>query len=271
MYTEMKFENGGDMEVFFHLIVHCNDIPAMSSGGEAAKERLYIIPFMSTWVKNAPATREEQDEKGLYPRDNRFADNFQKGWGQALLWILVQYYPTYMKEGLNKPPIVDQVTKEYWMRTDKFAMYIRESIDYPVLNDGTPDDSTYITIFDMYKDYCLWFDEAFGQSKEKADRPTFQKEMEDRLGKMDGSKWVALALKKRGMPAEATKGKGGHAMRKNTGSQFSQGMGQAPIGQMGTVPIGIMGTNNKDLENLNTSHGMLPPSNTAFAQFLQGK
>jgi phage/plasmid-associated DNA primase len=191
MYCRLLNENGGDMELYFHMIIHCNDIPELTSGGPAAMKRLLIIPFLSQWVpaKEAPKTIEEQYEKRKFKMNPKFEDNFKEHkWGPAFLWILVNYYHFLMTEGIEEPDIVKEVKENYRDLNDQYNMFIREFLEFPKLSTGEPDGMKCMTTHDMYNHFKIWYKETY-TDKQPPHKPIFIREMSDRIGPPDIAMW----------------------------------------------------------------------------------
>ena len=92
-FARALHENGGDVQAMFKLILMCNKIPPIPTGGKAVKNRTRILPFMSTWVTNAPESEEEQFQRRLFKMDPFFEKQIPN-LAKAFMWVLVRYdYP----------------------------------------------------------------------------------------------------------------------------------------------------------------------------------
>jgi phage/plasmid-associated DNA primase len=240
MFVRMLNENGGDMELFFHLIIQCNDIPPITSGGAAAQRRIYIIPFLSKWVENAPEDEAEQFATRTFPMDLHFEDVLKAKLGPAILWVLVQYYPIYLREKLRTPAIVKEVTDAYWRENDKYCRFINDQVEDATLPDGTPDTTKFITVQDLYKEFRLWYNDNYSDNMPPS-KPIFEKEMQakNRLGKLDGNLWRGKRQNAKGISADFKKhAKGPTVMTGNVVPPIPMTMGTRP-GVPVSVPLAV--------------------------------
>ena len=108
-------ENRGSFEPMFKMILYCNAVPPVEEADEATMNRITVVPFLSVYCQDAPATEEEQFHQKKFPMDPLFEDKVKK-FRKPMLWLMVHYFNRYMTEGLSKPPLVKQYTEKYWKR-----------------------------------------------------------------------------------------------------------------------------------------------------------
>jgi len=191
-FARLLHENGGEVQAMFKLILMCNKIPPIPTGGKAVKTRTRIIPFLSTWVNNPPESENEQFELRLFKKDP-FFDRQIPNLAKAFLWVLVQYYPKYIEEGLNEPNIIQQATSQYWQENDIYQQFINESIIRAMTDDGNPDLSATLSHSEIYREFKFWFKESFPGSK-CPDSPTAKIEFINKLGKQHKKRWCGIRL-----------------------------------------------------------------------------
>lgn len=162
-FARFLMENGGKMDATFKLILMCNKIPKIPNGDRAIRNRLRVIPFFSKWVKTgAPATEAEQMATKTFKQDP-FFDRKIPELAQAFIWVLVQYFPRYMAEGLaEEPEIIQAETRKYWDENDCYQMFANECLQPAVLADGeTRDENATLTASEIYAAYKPWFKDNF--------------------------------------------------------------------------------------------------------------
>lgn len=112
-YGMIKRLTGGDdfycdgqcVTTTFKLISCTNNKSMFEGCHDSIKNRIKIIPFLSTFSERAPTTLTEQVKQCHFRADPFFMDNIDS-FRDAFRWILEQYLPFYLREGLNMPDIV---------------------------------------------------------------------------------------------------------------------------------------------------------------------
>lgn len=199
-FARYLHDNGGEVQAMFKLILMCNKVPSIPTGGKAVKNRTRIIPFLSTWVVNPPPTEEEQYSRRLFKMDP-FFDRQIPDLAKAFMWVLVEYYPKYISEGLQEPAIIAQATENYWQDNDIYQQFITEYIvratrPNPETGELEPDTNATLTHGDVYREFKNWFRESFPGAK-CPDSPTVKLELVARLGKQQNRRWTGIRLAQR--------------------------------------------------------------------------
>ena len=158
-FARMCNENGGSIEAMFKTILMCNDIPPIPSGGQAVRNRLSALPFLSKWVENPPETEEEQKKQRRFLLDPFFEDNIPS-LAPAFMFLLVQYYPIYIREGIIDPQIVKDTTEQYWRENDPYQNFHEEMVVEAKIRGATGEESidmgaslTFTDLFGAFKSY----------------------------------------------------------------------------------------------------------------------
>ena len=132
-------ENETEVEATYKLNFLYNKPPSFKATDNSIKNRYKgNIPFLSKFSDDAPADVSEQIRLKIFPKDKNFQENIPR-LAPAILWVWVQYFGTYISEGLDPPPIVVNRLKEYWEKNDQYFQFIKESIDL-VFMPGTISD-----------------------------------------------------------------------------------------------------------------------------------
>jgi phage/plasmid-associated DNA primase len=185
------FQKGGAIEQFYKLILLCNEIPDFSQIEKAIIIRVLLIPFKACFCNDAPEDEDEQYSQKRFPRDDTLEDKIPE-LSTAFLWILVQYYPKYIKEGIkNRPSIVIKTNDEHWMEKDPYQCFITENL----IRTGNPDDTIKYT--EVFKTFKAWYIENYGMDKDtlKQDHVISQLKQSIRLGVASDRRWKGWRFK----------------------------------------------------------------------------
>lgn len=186
-------ENGGAITASFKLILQCNDVPLIPHPDKAIKNRLCIVPFLSTWTKNPPKTIEEQIKQRLFKMDTTFESKLA-GYAPAFLWILVKRYTDYCKEGLVQPQIIKDVTDEYWQQNDMYFQFISEDLEYVYIKDKEINPDAQLTVPQAFTRFKDWIAEFYPGIK--INRKNFIEAIDSRLNqKSHGKRWLGLKIR----------------------------------------------------------------------------
>lgn len=194
-YARNCNENGGAITATFKLILQCNDVPLIPHPDKAIKNRLTIIPFLSTWVRNPPKTTEEQKKERKFKMDTTFESKLA-AFAPAFLWILVQRYTIYCTEGLIAPEIIKEHTEEYWRQNDMYFQFINEDLEYVYVKEKDKELDSNVTLgvpqaYTRFKDWCTEF-----YPGTKINRKNFTEAIDSRLNqKSHNKRWFGIRLK----------------------------------------------------------------------------
>lgn len=196
-FARALHDNGGDVQAMFKLILMCNKIPPIPTGGKAVKNRTRILPFMSTWVHNAPDDEAEQYSRRLFKMDPFFEKQIPN-LAKAFMWVMVQYYPRYMNEGLAEPPIIQDHTRQYWQDNDIYQLFINDClVPVYIVENGQQTDrldpSATLLQTEVYREFKNWFKETFPGTK-VPDSPTVKGELIAKLGKQSNKRWHGVRI-----------------------------------------------------------------------------
>jgi P4 family phage/plasmid primase-like protien len=178
-FARFLHDNGSKINPTFKLFLMCNKIPIIPSSDDAIKERLVIIPFQSKWVYNAPDNIEEQYRLRRFKLDPEFENKLPR-LANAMLWIMVQYYDKYIKDGLTKPDIINKLIDQYWEENNIYYQFKKE---YLVV-----DADNKVSVKDLYYEFKLWYEQNFPGFK-IPNKTIFATELSSMLGKVVGGYW----------------------------------------------------------------------------------
>ena len=153
------FQKGKDVKEIkplFKLVFICNSLPVVRQSDKAFWNRVKVIPFESTFVRdedpNPPAaTFEEQLKEKRFPRDENFGDKIPDLL-PAFAWYLLEHRKllvTNKKKRTSEPEKVRLATISYQKTNDIYRKYIDECI--------IEDKKSFITSTELHNDFKLWY------------------------------------------------------------------------------------------------------------------
>lgn len=143
-WARALYSNGCTIRPQFTLILYVNQAPSHNGSSDPAVERrMVLVPFDSCFKTNAPESEEEQWKQRIFKADPFFEEKVIPTLAESYLWILLEFYKLYIKEGCKKPQSVIDKTEVYKASNDIFKQFIQESIeitedplDYVLENDA---------------------------------------------------------------------------------------------------------------------------------------
>lgn len=192
-FARFLHQDGGKIKSMFKTVVNCNTPPSFAKKEEALTNRVKIFPHLSVWTKKAPSSVEEQFKLGLFPKDEHFEKVIPE-LAPAFIWLAIQFYPIYSKEGLDDPEIVKTVTDKYWNDNDMYIAFKRDSIVGAIDAKGNRDMTAKLTVIDVYNEFMDWL-KTYDKTMGCPSRPKFEKELIIRWGPLQDDYWPGLAFK----------------------------------------------------------------------------
>lgn len=187
-FTRKLYDNGGTILPIFKVFLMCNRIPYIPAADDAVKERLVIIPCKSKWVHNAPDSIDEQYRQRTFKVDPNFYNHRLPNLGSAMLWIMVKYFPRYVKELLyNRPKEVEDTIREFWEENDVFLKFYRQCLMVSDNNIRLPVDAA-------FNEFKNWYMNNFPGFKAKITVNTFKDEISKYIGKPQRGGWIGVKL-----------------------------------------------------------------------------
>lgn len=156
VYSRKLYENGSVSKPTYKLVLFCNHPPIIPNSDKAIKNRVIVIPFLSTWVNNPPETEEEQRTKRLFKKDPRFENKIPE-LAPKFLFLLTCVYPKFYADCVQKPetipPIIVHYTERFWNENDPYSnfenLYIEE------------DMNSFIPVHKLYEAFKDWYKKNF--------------------------------------------------------------------------------------------------------------
>ena len=185
-------KNGDDIKATPKVVIVCND-PSEIENDKAMRNRLKYYPFLGTWADDAPKTEEEQIKTWTYKNDPMFAEKIPQ-LATAMLWLMVEYYPLYIAEGVRDvPPIVKKYTDNYWKSVDKYYQFAADKME-PVPESSNSNASS-VDMNQVYMAFKIWHKDTFNGAK-IPDKERVKKEFVERWGDLNNNGyWTHIRFK----------------------------------------------------------------------------
>lgn len=165
------FQKGRDIvesrQQFRIACTYNKEPPINDASVDAFWERIAVAPFTTKWSFTAPRDPEEQKRLRIYARDMEFEDRI-KHLAPAMLWLAVEDYPKYFREGLPLCDKIIKATRNYRAHSDYYLNFINNAL--------RTNPTSVVTLRRMYNHFRSWYIGRFPNSKPPSD-PFFQREM----------------------------------------------------------------------------------------------
>lgn len=169
----------------FKMVMTCNDLPRVSSNDRGTWRRISVVDFPSKFVDEP-----DPDEPYEFKIDDEL-DLKLKQWPEAFMFILIQYFKKYKKNGIKEPTEVKRNTEDYQFDSDMFISFFNERL--VEVNNA---DSGGIKLDDIYFMYQDWYKQANGQNAKCPSRKDLNDNMIKKYGKKKSNSktWFGLAF-----------------------------------------------------------------------------
>lgn len=186
-YARELYAEGRIISYQDKILIVCNYPPPVAHEA-AIEERIINLEFGSKCVWNPPPTRDEQIEQRLFHRDPLF-DRKLPGMIDAGLWIMVQMFPIYAREGISQQPrAIVETTKAYWDSINRYKIFIDENM--------TEDKSESADAFLTFNEFHRWYEHKYKRDEVPL-KEIVVKELSARLGDPVDGAWEGWALRKK--------------------------------------------------------------------------
>lgn len=190
----------------FTSIMMCNEPPKIPASDEATWNRIRVIMFESLFPKptradvKVPETLKEQYKQKVFPQDPYFDDKID-GYVDALMWLLLERFKLYLKNGLVEPNEVKYYTNQYQLSNDIYKQFINDKIV------KVEDETKIMNIKEAYQKFRVWLAINYPAlpKEEKIGQTLFAQEIEQRLkpkkpkpkkgASPSSTKWLGLVFR----------------------------------------------------------------------------
>lgn len=148
------FQKGRDIKPFVPLCIYvfiCNKEPDIKNSNDSALwSRFRVCPFESTFVapEDAPATREEQVRRKIFPKDVNFVNDVSK-LKEALAFYLLEHWKKTKDHEIETPMSVKKASENYRANNNLLARFFKETMEQD--ENGVTDLKEFMSRF---SDFC---------------------------------------------------------------------------------------------------------------------
>ena len=147
-YSRDLYQRGKEVreiQPMYKIFIICNDLPNIRKGGDKATwNRVRVIPFESTFTRDAPDDLKEQYNTKTFPIDTRMAEKLGALTG-PLAWMLLQHRHVPRSPD---PPLVVAETQNYKTSNDVVGRFLQDNLV------EAPDSLfSMFTLYSIYNDF----------------------------------------------------------------------------------------------------------------------
>ena len=219
-YTRTLQAEGGEVKITFKLVMTSNKVPVFVNADQAMENRVRLIPFGAKWVADAPESEEEQIRLRRFKR-NPFFEKRIPILAQSFLWLMTQYYPYYIAEGLVSPAIVVETTRAYWQDNDIYAQFAADNIQEVYDDLGAKDTMVKTSLTQIYTAFKIWYKDSFPNGK-VPERNVVKTELGIRWGRIQNNCWYGIRLVENNPGGDMAASLGGRPMTQPTVSPVTK-------------------------------------------------
>ena len=131
----------------FKLALCCNHLPKVPPNDEACWRRLRVVEFIAKF-KDFP-----NPDNPLEFQKDEFLHDKMYSWKEAFMYLLLQYYKKYRREGIREPDEVTKATEEYQKMCDIYVEFVMDTME-------KHEDST-LKLEETFQAFRVWYRENF--------------------------------------------------------------------------------------------------------------
>lgn len=160
MKSRDLFQGMEEITIMYKPFLQTNFPPEFTDTGRAVKARIDLLPFIATFVDDAPNSLEEQIKTRRFPKVLELEEEVGN-LGSAMLWCMVNDFPDYTRHNLktNIPSFIIDNSRSYWEEKDMYTAFINDTLNLdpidPISKLRRGKDN--VTIQEIYKVFQIWF------------------------------------------------------------------------------------------------------------------
>lgn len=165
----------------FKLWLLCNEIPKVPPHDQGTWRRMVSIECNSKFVDNPNPNNPYE-----FPIDRELSQKIDS-WREGFLWLMIEYYREYKKEGLVLPECLIKTTEEYRRSCDSYSNFIDEYVckvtpEMQQEQKQRGKRSASVRIDDLYGEFEDWYDEYY-KGKRAVSKADFIDYLKKKYGK----------------------------------------------------------------------------------------
>ena len=169
----------------------CNVLPQVSDNDDGTWRRIRVVEFISSFVDEP-----NKNIKFQYKIDTNLGDkiNVDGPWVEPFIYLVLEYYKKYKKNGMKEPAAVKKCTQEYKSESDLFSQFISEKI----ITTDNP-SSAPVKLADLYFVFQEWIRQTRGHNTKCPSRPELATNMNKHFGENTSNNnknlWNGISIK----------------------------------------------------------------------------
>jgi len=168
----------------FKPVLTCNILPEVNANDRGTWRRMRVVDFISIFKHNPDPNN---------PHEFMIDENLEEKlmvWKEAFMYILLEEYKKYKKEGIVEPTEVLNATRTYQYDNDNFSEFFDEYI--VEVNKNKSDGITLTEIYTMYKD---WYKKIKGKESGSPKRKDLKNNLIKKYGAPKFTTWFNITFK----------------------------------------------------------------------------
>lgn len=156
-----------DFKPQFKMVFCCNHLPSLPPDDEGTWRRVSVVEFRSRFIDNPDPSNPREFTKDCHLTEKLYA------WKEAFMYILLQHYKVYKKNGLREPEAVKESTNEYKRNNDIYSDFLNDCFEKVEGGSAKLEDA-----FRLFKDW--WKENYSGKTPSRKDMKAC---LEKKIGK----------------------------------------------------------------------------------------
>ena len=173
------------------IFMCCNVLPQVSDNDDGTWRRIRVIEFISSFVDEPNPNIRHQFKIDTSLGEKITVDG---PWVEPFIYLVLEYYKKYKKNGIKEPAAVKKCTQEYKSESDLFSQFISEKIITTDSPSATP-----LRLADIYFIFQEWIRQTRGHNTKVPSRSELTNNMNKQFGDRtfgdNKNVWSGIAIK----------------------------------------------------------------------------
>tara|TARA_B110001469_G_C9648763_1_gene329826 strand:+ start:2038 stop:4686 length:2649 start_codon:yes stop_codon:yes gene_type:complete len=163
------------------IVLTSNVLPQVNANDRGTWRRIRVTEYVSRFMEPSEIDPEIPYQ---FPIDYDLSTKLEQ-WPEAFMWILIQEYHKYIKEGLKEPEEVLKNTKAYQEESDIFLQFIEDNI-----NTSLTEKLSVTEVDNVFK---MWFRNS-GNGGRMPNTKDLHNSITMKYGPIKGQKWSGITI-----------------------------------------------------------------------------
>jgi len=163
------------------IVLTSNVLPQVNANDRGTWRRIRVTEYVSRFMEPSEIDPEIPYQ---FPIDYDLSTKLEQ-WPEAFMWILIQEYHKYVKEGLKEPEEVLKNTKAYQEESDIFLQFIEDNI--------TTSLTEKLAVTEVNNVFKMWFQNS-GNGGKMPKKGDLHNSITMKYGPIKGQKWSGITI-----------------------------------------------------------------------------